>query len=176
MVDAGSQRLEERSTVCSTNEKVSVLEKEESRRSVQLFLSSCRWSTITYEYLEESRKIKANDPESNAAKQYAVCDSIFVFFERKCLSLVLIFQGNEISTSKYSLLTFLPKNLFEQFRRIANAYFLFLLCLQVRSLWSSSPFSASFLAVAYSTNQFLSSDYHHITVGLRPSVDCNQRC
>ena len=97
-------------------------------------------------------------------------------FERKCSSLVSFFQGNEISTSKYSLLTFLPKNLFEQFRRIANAYFLFLLCLQVGSLWLLSPFSASFLAVAYSTNQLLSSDHHHITIGLRPSVDRNQRC
>jgi len=59
---------------------------------------------------EESRKIKANDPTNNAAHQYA---------------------GNEIATSKYNLLTFLPKNLFEQFRRLANAYFLFLLCLQL---------------------------------------------
>ncbi|CAF0870465.1 unnamed protein product [Adineta ricciae] len=59
---------------------------------------------------ERSRKIKANDSDANAAKEYA---------------------GNEISTSKYNLITFLPKNLFEQFRRLANAYFLFLLCLQL---------------------------------------------
>jgi len=59
---------------------------------------------------EESRKIKANDSENNAQKKYA---------------------GNQISTSKYNLITFLPKNLFEQFRRLANTYFLFLLCLQL---------------------------------------------
>ncbi|EDV26490.1 uncharacterized protein TRIADDRAFT_23045 [Trichoplax adhaerens] len=39
-------------------------------------------------------------------------------------------QRNDITTSKYTILTFLPINLFEQFRRVANAYFLFLLILQ----------------------------------------------
>nr|XP_006825887.1 PREDICTED: LOW QUALITY PROTEIN: probable phospholipid-transporting ATPase IF-like [Saccoglossus kowalevskii] len=34
------------------------------------------------------------------------------------------FPSNQIKTSKYTILTFLPKNLFEQFRRIANFYFL----------------------------------------------------
>lgn len=31
---------------------------------------------------------------------------------------------NHISTTKYTLATFLPKSLFEQFRRVANFYFL----------------------------------------------------
>uniref|UniRef100_A0A8C7L5E8 Phospholipid-transporting ATPase n=1 Tax=Oncorhynchus kisutch TaxID=8019 RepID=A0A8C7L5E8_ONCKI len=38
---------------------------------------------------------------------------------------------NAIKTSKYNIFTFLPLNLFEQFQRLANAYFLFLLCLQL---------------------------------------------
>lgn len=42
-----------------------------------------------------------------------------------------LFQDNRIYTSKYNILTFLPINLFEQFQRVANAYFLFLLILQV---------------------------------------------
>ena len=50
---------------------------------------------------------------------------------KKPFALVLILQNNYISTSKYNVITFLPKNLFEQFQRIANAYFLFLLILQV---------------------------------------------
>ncbi|CAF3568862.1 unnamed protein product [Rotaria sp. Silwood1] len=58
---------------------------------------------------EKTRKIRANDHDTNATKEFA---------------------DNRISTSKYNLITFLPKNLFEQFRRLANAYFLFLLCLQ----------------------------------------------
>lgn len=31
---------------------------------------------------------------------------------------------NKISTSKYTKITFLPKNLFEQFSKLSNAYFL----------------------------------------------------
>uniref|UniRef100_U3I3S3 Phospholipid-transporting ATPase n=1 Tax=Anas platyrhynchos platyrhynchos TaxID=8840 RepID=U3I3S3_ANAPP len=40
-------------------------------------------------------------------------------------------ENNSIKTSKYNFFTFLPLNLFEQFQRIANAYFLFLLILQL---------------------------------------------
>ncbi|GFU69886.1 probable phospholipid-transporting ATPase IM [Trichonephila clavipes] len=41
------------------------------------------------------------------------------------------FQNNFIKTSKYSLVTFVPQNLFEQFQRLANFYFLCLLVLQL---------------------------------------------
>ncbi|XP_056157742.1 phospholipid-transporting ATPase ID isoform X1 [Lampris incognitus] len=59
---------------------------------------------------EVERKLRANDREYNLSFKYAT---------------------NAIKTSKYNLFTFLPLNLFEQFQRIANAYFLFLLVLQV---------------------------------------------
>ncbi|KAH0518047.1 putative phospholipid-transporting ATPase VB [Microtus ochrogaster] len=39
------------------------------------------------------------------------------------------YPGNSICTTKYTLLTFLPQNLFEQFHRWANLYFLFLVIL-----------------------------------------------
>ena len=42
-------------------------------------------------------------------------------------------QNNYIKTSKYNVFSFLPVNLFEQFRRLANFYFLCLLILQVKS-------------------------------------------
>ncbi|KAJ1512199.1 hypothetical protein HMI54_000208 [Coelomomyces lativittatus] len=40
------------------------------------------------------------------------------------------FPSNKIVTSKYTLLSFLPKSLFEQFRRLANLFFLLLIILQ----------------------------------------------
>uniref|UniRef100_A0A8C7XJJ6 Phospholipid-transporting ATPase n=1 Tax=Oryzias sinensis TaxID=183150 RepID=A0A8C7XJJ6_9TELE len=39
------------------------------------------------------------------------------------------YQSNKIRTTKYSFLSFLPKNLFEQLHRIANIYFIFLAAL-----------------------------------------------
>uniref|UniRef100_A0A8C4DK95 Phospholipid-transporting ATPase n=1 Tax=Dicentrarchus labrax TaxID=13489 RepID=A0A8C4DK95_DICLA len=39
--------------------------------------------------------------------------------------------GNSIKTYKYNVLTFIPLNLFEQLRRVANLYFLALLILQI---------------------------------------------
>ncbi|KAG8599238.1 hypothetical protein GDO81_002957, partial [Engystomops pustulosus] len=54
----------------------------------------------------------------------------------ECLHLGYIVEGrnqktNQIKTSKYNVFTFLPLNLFEQFQRVANAYFVFLLILQL---------------------------------------------
>ncbi|XP_066278383.1 phospholipid-transporting ATPase VA-like isoform X1 [Branchiostoma lanceolatum] len=39
------------------------------------------------------------------------------------------YPDNKIQTTKYTILSFLPKNLFEQFHRLANVYFLFIVCL-----------------------------------------------
>jgi hypothetical protein len=41
------------------------------------------------------------------------------------------FINNKISTGKYNAITFLPKNLFYQFSKMSNAYFLFLALLEV---------------------------------------------
>jgi len=41
------------------------------------------------------------------------------------------FIGNKIHTSKYTFYNFLPKNLFFQFCKLANLYFLVMLCMQV---------------------------------------------
>lgn len=36
------------------------------------------------------------------------------------------YDSNEIETTKYTILTFLPKNIYEQFHRFANIYFVFI--------------------------------------------------
>ncbi|XP_058091688.1 putative phospholipid-transporting ATPase 9 [Magnolia sinica] len=49
------------------------------------------------------------------------------------------YATNYVSTTKYTLVTFLPKSLFEQFRRVANMYFLIAGCLALTPL---APYSA----------------------------------
>ncbi|KAJ3692468.1 hypothetical protein LUZ60_012818 [Juncus effusus] len=54
-------------------------------------------------------------------------------------AILLNYQLNYISTSKYTLFTFIPKSLFEQFRRVANFYFLLSGCLAFTPL---APYTA----------------------------------
>ena len=47
----------------------------------------------------------------------------------KIKTLQASYAGNKIQTTKYTALSFLPKNLFEQFHRFANVYFVFIVLL-----------------------------------------------
>ena len=47
-------------------------------------------------------------------------------------------------TSKYNIITFVPLNLFEQFLRVANTYFLILLIIQVSELLSKFLYHLAF--------------------------------
>lgn len=38
-------------------------------------------------------------------------------------------SSNKLKTTKYNILTFIPLNLFEQFKRFANVYFVAIVCL-----------------------------------------------
>ncbi|NXW74711.1 AT8B3 ATPase, partial [Hirundo rustica] len=49
------------------------------------------------------------------------------------------YSGNAIRTAKYNLLTFLPLNLYEQFHRVANVYFVFVILLQTFPEISTLP-------------------------------------
>nr|XP_019934833.1 PREDICTED: probable phospholipid-transporting ATPase IM [Paralichthys olivaceus] len=60
--------------------------------------------------VERERHVKANARDYNDKFSYA---------------------DNHIKTSKYNIVTFLPLNLFEQLQRVANAYFIVLLILQL---------------------------------------------
>ena len=51
----------------------------------------------------------------------------------------LNYRGNYVSTTKYSAANFIPKSLFEQFRRVANIYFLVVACVSFSPL---APYSS----------------------------------
>ncbi|XP_051857811.1 phospholipid-transporting ATPase ID isoform X1 [Drosophila albomicans] len=73
-------------------------------------VSQLRRRRSSYYFSDNERRIRANDKDFNSQFKY---------------------HNNYIKTSKYSLLTFLPFNLLEQFQRLANFYFLCLLVLQL---------------------------------------------
>ncbi|CAJ0573777.1 unnamed protein product, partial [Mesorhabditis spiculigera] len=76
----------------------------------------------------EERRLRANDSEYNAQFKY---------------------KDNYIKTSKYNLLTFIPQNLFEQFTRIANFYFLVLMILQFIPVISSIAWYTTFIPLVF---------------------------
>ncbi|XP_056400695.1 phospholipid-transporting ATPase IC-like [Hyla sarda] len=84
-----------------------------------------------------SWNVKANDPNFYKQPQ---------FMKKKyyCLK-TSKYATNEIKTSKYNIITFLPLNLFEQFRRIANAYFLLLLIIQLIPVISTVSWYTTFI-------------------------------
>lgn len=59
------------------------------------------------------------------------------------------FAGNTISTGKYSVLTFLPRNLFEQFHRVAYIYFLVIAVLNQLPQLAVFGRTASILPLAF---------------------------
>ena len=54
------------------------------------------------------------------------------------------FIDNRIISSKYTVWNFVPQNLFEQFRRVANFYFLFIFFVQLMIDMPTSPLPVDF--------------------------------
>ncbi|KAJ3719928.1 phospholipid-translocating ATPase [Lentinula raphanica] len=48
-----------------------------------------------------------------------------------------VYTTNQVITSKYTIITFLPRNILEQFRRVANVFFLFIAVLQFFGVFST---------------------------------------
>ncbi|XP_075494950.1 phospholipid-transporting ATPase 3-like isoform X1 [Primulina tabacum] len=62
-----------------------------------------------------------------------------VFCNDRDANILAQFKGNSVSTTKYDVFTFLPKGLFEQFRRVANLYFLMISILSCTPVSPVSP-------------------------------------
>uniref|UniRef100_A0A3Q0RJI2 P-type ATPase N-terminal domain-containing protein n=1 Tax=Amphilophus citrinellus TaxID=61819 RepID=A0A3Q0RJI2_AMPCI len=88
-----------------------------------------------YENNENPHKMgfsTANNSSTVLLSPYRVCGRRRMVFPRdgphrqEYESVSRNYKGNAIRTTKYTLLTFIPMNLFQQFCRAANLYFLFL--------------------------------------------------
>ncbi|KAK9820083.1 hypothetical protein WJX72_005942 [[Myrmecia] bisecta] len=74
--------------------------------------------------------------------------------------------GNRIRTSKYTPLTFLPVNLFQQFARVANLYFLFIAVLQLipglsPTSWVTTVAPLVFVLVVNAVKEMYDDYYRH---------------
>jgi hypothetical protein len=69
--------------------------------------------------------------------------------EEKMKNLNKKYDSNKISTTKYTIFTFVPKSIMMQFRRIANVYFLIISILTFMSFSPKNPLSmiSTFLIV-----------------------------
>lgn len=74
---------------------------------------SSLYDTVT-EYLFPKKR--STDPSQ--------MDQIVIINDRVANRRIRKSPSNYIRTTKYNILTFIPKNLFEQFRRVSNLYFL----------------------------------------------------
>uniref|UniRef100_A0A8C9Y1F4 Phospholipid-transporting ATPase n=1 Tax=Sander lucioperca TaxID=283035 RepID=A0A8C9Y1F4_SANLU len=81
------------------------------------------WGTPHVIFMEMAWKVKANDRPYHHLPEFK--KKVFLCIKKSRYS------GNAIKTYKYNVLTFLPLNLYEQFKRVANLYFLVLLILQI---------------------------------------------
>lgn len=59
------------------------------------------------------------------------------------------FSGNKVRTSKYTIFSFLPKNLFEQFHRVAYIYFLVIILLDLLPRMQVFEKSVAFLPLTF---------------------------
>ncbi|XP_021649489.2 probable phospholipid-transporting ATPase 8 isoform X2 [Hevea brasiliensis] len=99
-----------------------------TRRSLhfsKLYSFSCCKSSFKEDHAQigqkgYSRVVYCNDPDNTEAIQ-------------------LNYRGNYVSTTKYTAANFIPKSLFEQFRRVANIYFLVVACVSFSPL---APYTA----------------------------------
>ncbi|PPD90151.1 hypothetical protein GOBAR_DD12909 [Gossypium barbadense] len=83
-----------------------------------------RNSSQAQENLSKSRRIRNKSVDFDDNLPYSENPRLIYINDPRRTNDKYEFTGNEIRTSKYTLITFLPKNLFIQFHRVAYLYFL----------------------------------------------------
>ncbi|XP_009281865.1 PREDICTED: probable phospholipid-transporting ATPase VD [Aptenodytes forsteri] len=97
-----------------------------------------RWARYRWQRLISSEGREGSSSSNSSNKCYQSSKTIgkhrivipcLGHFKEEYEKVSKLYMNNKIRTTKYTLLNFLPRNLFEQFHRVANLYFLFLVVL-----------------------------------------------
>nr|XP_026651075.1 probable phospholipid-transporting ATPase VD isoform X1 [Zonotrichia albicollis]XP_026651076.1 probable phospholipid-transporting ATPase VD isoform X1 [Zonotrichia albicollis] len=96
-----------------------------------------RWARYRWQRLisTEGRECSSNNSStkcyqsSKTTGKHRIVIPCLGHFKEEYEKVSKLYMNNKIRTTRYTLLNFLPRNLFEQFHRIANLYFLFLVVL-----------------------------------------------
>ncbi|XVE80732.1 hypothetical protein DITRI_Ditri15bG0004100 [Diplodiscus trichospermus] len=83
-----------------------------------------RGSSLVQDKLSKSQRLRNKSLDFDDNLLYAENPRLIYINDPRRTNDKYEFTGNEICTSKYTLITFLPKNLFIQFHRVAYLYFL----------------------------------------------------
>ncbi|EFA86147.1 P-type ATPase [Heterostelium album PN500] len=81
--------------------------------------------------LRPSKPKKSAKPLKKHKKKKYVGEARNIYINDAARNVTSKFTDNKIKTTKYSIISFIPKNLYEQFRRAANFYFLIIAIVQV---------------------------------------------
>ncbi|XP_030347289.1 probable phospholipid-transporting ATPase VD isoform X3 [Strigops habroptila] len=97
-----------------------------------------RWARYRWQRLISTEGREGSSPSNSSDKCYQsskatgkhrIVIPCLGHFKEEYEKVSKLYMNNKIRTTKYTLLNFLPRNLFEQFHRVANLYFLFLVVL-----------------------------------------------
>nr|XP_033801980.1 probable phospholipid-transporting ATPase VD [Geotrypetes seraphini]XP_033801990.1 probable phospholipid-transporting ATPase VD [Geotrypetes seraphini] len=94
----------------------------------RLLPGGIRTFSTSQDHYSQDGFVKPNRPPKPAGKHRIVIPCLG-HFKEEYERISKAYMNNKIRTTKYTLLNFIPRNLFEQFHRAANLYFLFLVVL-----------------------------------------------
>ncbi|KAG6867958.1 hypothetical protein C0993_009143 [Termitomyces sp. T159_Od127] len=137
-----------RTAASAIAESIKSERRAERRRSIRARSRFFRRNTT-------SKKSQHAPSEAGPSKIPGVRRNVYVNYPLSAMEVdqhgepVVRYQRNKVRTTKYSLISFVPKNLYEQFRRVANLFFLALVVVQLFPVFGAAAGSVSVLPLAF---------------------------